>query len=99
MQIQNGSILNVNNNFYKVIGESKLYWLVSPFKILNKFNIDESIMLQSIEIKTYKRFSNTEFSERTKLLKSKTYDHEIVNIDDISKYYFYGCNKQFESQI
>lgn len=34
MQIEINAILNVNNNLYKVYGETKLFWLVHPYQLL-----------------------------------------------------------------
>lgn len=66
MEIQKGSILNVDNDLYKVYGESKLYWLTHQFKIEDQIELDDSVLLCSMKQSTFKKFSYITEDEKVK---------------------------------
>ena len=78
MQIEKNTILS-NGELYKVVGESKLYWLVNPLIILDKFRICEDVMLVSMNsVTTYVKYSTD--TKNTKEKVSLYFDLDLKGI-------------------
>ena len=79
---------------YKIYGESKLYWLVNPLKIVDEFTINQDVVYVSMcEYATYRKFSNVCTNKKEKILKSRVNYNYRVSEEDIDKFYYYrGCN-------